>query len=181
MLLFANSANALIVSLEDYGDVPETGLSVTLTEAEEDPMTGEMQMKLNGTLLCTTPLTVTITRSTDGLTDEFCCAGTCTAGNEERSETLHFTPSGMVSWFIHYTPEPQSDVTVVYTFTDNEESRIVTVRYIYNPQALETVKTLDAKHALYTLTGKALPAGTALTDLPEGAYIIDGKKQIITR
>lgn len=180
MLLFTNSANALIVSLEDYGDVPETGLSVTLTEAEEDPLSGEMQMKLQGSLLCTAPLTVTIARSESGLTDEFCCAGICTAGNEERSETLNFNPSGIASWFIHYTPEPQSDVTVIYTFTDAAESRTLTVHYIYNAQALEKVQTPDVERPIYTLTGEALPAGTSRKDLPAGLYVIDGKKQIIT-
>ena len=104
---------------------------LTVTNAEEDFMSGEMQMTLEGNLLCSTPLTVTITRATTGLTDEFCCAGSCTAGNGALSETLHFNPSGMASWYVHYMPADMSDQTIVYTFADETETRTITVRYAY--------------------------------------------------
>ena len=73
-------------------------------------------MSLEGSLLSDKPLTVTITRSQAGIVDEFCCAGQCTAGNAQTTETRSFTPSGIVEWYIHYTPAPDSDVRVHYIY-----------------------------------------------------------------
>ena len=72
---------ALIISVANYGDIPAEGMELTINEAEEDILSGDMLMKISGTLLSTNPLTVTITRSAEGLNDEFCCANQCTVGN----------------------------------------------------------------------------------------------------
>ena len=82
-------------------------------------------------------LTVTIHRSATELADEFCCAGQCKAGNEELEETLHFTPNGEASWFIHYTPEAGSKETMTYTFSDGQESRTLTVVFDYSTQGIQ--------------------------------------------
>ena len=103
---------ALIINVANYGDIPAEGMELTINEAEEDILSGDMLMKVSGTLLSTNPLTVTITRSAEGLNDEFCCANQCTVGNGETSEDLSFTPGGMANWYIHYTPTPGSYQTI---------------------------------------------------------------------
>ena len=136
---------ALIISVANQGDVPAEGMEITVKEAEEDILTGDMQMKLEGTLLCTNPLTVTITRSAAGITDEFCCANQCTVGNRETSEDLSFTPDGMANWYIHYTPTPGSYETITYLFSDGSESRSLTVHYDYTTQDVESVQKSEVR------------------------------------
>jgi len=136
---------ALIISVANQGDVPTEGMEITVKEAEEDILTGDMQMKLEGTLLCTNPLTVTITRSSAGITDEFCCANQCTVGNGETSEDLSFTPGGMANWYIHYTPTPGSYETINYLFDDGSESRSLTVHYDYTTQDVESVQKSEVR------------------------------------
>ena len=128
---------ALIISVAGKGDIPAEGMELTINEAEEDILSGDMLMKVNGTLLSTNPLTVTITRSAEGLNDEFCCAGQCTAGNGETSEDLSFTPGGMANWYIHYTPTPGSYQTITYLFSDGSESRSLTVHFDYTTQGIQ--------------------------------------------
>ena len=128
---------ALIISVANYGDIPAEGTELTVNEAEEDILSGDMQMKLEGTLLCTNPLTVTITRSAAGITDEFCCANQCTVGNRETSEDLSFTPGGMANWYIHYTPTPGSYETITYLFSDGSESRSLKVHFDYTTQGIQ--------------------------------------------
>lgn len=128
---------ALIISVAGQGDIPEQGTELTVNEAEEDILSGDMQMKLEGTLLCTNPLTVTITRSAAGLNDEFCCANQCTVGNKETSENLSFTPDGMANWYIHYTPTPGSYETITYLFSNGSESRSLTVHFDYTTQGIQ--------------------------------------------
>lgn len=139
-LLMTMNSHALVVSVEGQGDIPEEGMELTITEAEEDILSGEMVMKLNGSLRCNGPLTVSISRSAEGITDEFCCANQCTGGNEERTEILNFNPGGMASWFIHYNPTSDSDETIVYTFTEGQEYRSLTVHYKYSSQGIENIQ-----------------------------------------
>ena len=136
LLLFVN-ANALIVSIKGYGDIPEGGMEITVTDAEPDILSGKMQMSLQGTLLSTGPLTVQITRSAAGLEDEFCCAGLCLTGNGETSETLNYSPEGIANWFVHYMPEADSYQTMTYVFTDASESRTLTVHFQYSTEGMD--------------------------------------------
>ena len=128
---------ALIISVAGQGDIPAEGMELTINEAEEDILSGDMLMKVSGTLLSTNPLTVTITRSAAGITDEFCCANQCTVGNRETSENLSFTPDGMANWYIHYTPTPGSYETITYLFSDGSESRSLTVHFDYTTQGIQ--------------------------------------------
>ena len=136
---------ALVISVTGYEDIPEQGMEVTVNEAYEDILSGDMLMKVEGSLICSNPLTVTITRSSEGLIDEFCCAGQCIGGNEETSQTLHFTPGGMASWYIHYTPTPDSYETITYLFDDGSENRTLTVHFDYTTQGMETVESRKSK------------------------------------
>jgi len=140
-LLCAINANALIVSVDGWGEVPESGMEFMLEEAEEDPLTGELVMELKGTVLSNGPLKVIISRSKEGIIDEFCCAGQCTAGNGEKLEELLFTPEGVATWFSHHTPQGDRDHEVVtYIFSDSAEVRQIMVQYNYRAQAVEAVQ-----------------------------------------
>lgn len=134
---------ALVISVTGYEDIPEQGMEVTVNEAYEDILSGDMLMKVEGSLICSNPLTVTITRSSEGLIDEFCCAGQCIGGNEETSQTLHFTPGGMASWYIHYTPTPGSYETITYLFDDGSENRTLTVHFDYTTQGVESIQNSE--------------------------------------
>ena len=138
--MIATNANALIVNVEGQGEIPAGGMEITLTEAEEDPLTGDMQMAINGTLLSNGALKVAIERSATAIEDEFCCAGLCTGGNGEQKEELTFTPEGIANWFIHYAPAEGSNETITYTFADASETRTLTVHYIYGAQGIENVQ-----------------------------------------
>ena len=85
-LLWTINAHALIVSVDGQGEIGEEGMEITINDAEEDPMTGKNLMELEGNLLCSGPLTVTISRSAAGIEDEFCCGTNCTAGNGEATD-----------------------------------------------------------------------------------------------
>ena len=128
---------ALVISVTGYEDIPEQGMEVTVNEAYEDILSGDMLMKVEGSLICSNPLTVTITRSSAGLIDEFCCAGQCIGGNEETTQPLHFTPGGMASWYVHYTPTPGSYETITYLFDDGSENRTLTVHFDYTTQGIQ--------------------------------------------
>ena len=43
-LLMTINSHALVVSVEGQGDIPEEGMELTLTEAEEDILSGKMMM-----------------------------------------------------------------------------------------------------------------------------------------
>lgn len=144
-VLAIQSARALIVSVKGEGEVPEEGLDLLVTEAEEDVLTGQAVMSLEGDLLTdATQVTVRITRSASGLTDEFCCGNNCTAGNGQTDEVKTFSIDGLAHWYTHYTPVEGSDVTITYLFDDGEASLELRVHYIYSADAVEQVGT-DAK------------------------------------
>ena len=171
---------ALIINVTGYGEIPETGMDLTIREAEEDPMSGEMMMQLKGDLLCTTPLRVSISRLAEGLTDEFCCAGVCSPGNGEQNEELEFMPNGIATWFIHYTPVWGTNVTVHYLFEDDTDSRYLTVHYLYGTQGIEKTDAETIRQGVYTLTGTRVQSGTDLHSLPAGIYVTPEKKIIKT-
>ena len=136
-LLLMQSANALIVSVQGYGEVPAEGLDIRLDEGEEDVLSGRYTMELKGTLLAAgEQVTVRITRPANGIEDEFCCGTNCTAGNGETLETKVFTVNGLASWYAHYYPN-RADAQINYLFDDGTETREVRVRYVYSGQGVE--------------------------------------------
>lgn len=139
LLLLCLNAHALILSVNGYGNVPAEGLDITVTEAEIDILTGEPTMILKGELLASGPLTVTINRPSTGLSDEFCC-GQCMPGNGETQQILNFSPSGIVEWYSHYIPAPNSDLTITYTFSDGYDTRVIRVHYIYSTEGMENLR-----------------------------------------
>ena len=130
----------LIISISGFGEVPDEGTELTVTEATVDILTNEPIMELEGSMLCSEPLQVRITRSASGMNDEFCCGITCHSGNGETREVLEFTPGGMANWYVHYYPTQGSYETIQYTFTAGNESRTITVHFDYTAQGTENVQ-----------------------------------------
>lgn len=168
-LVAMQRANALIVSVNGEGEVPEEGLELLVTEAEEDILTGEFVMKLEGDLLSSAEqITVHITRSASGLKDEFCCGNNCTAGNGETSEVKTFAIDGLSHWYTHYTPVEGSDETITYVFDDGEQSLELRVHYLYSTDAVEEVD-IDAKR-----TTKRLQNGQVIIEHHWKTYTTTG-------
>jgi len=141
-LFVLQSAQAMIVSVNGKGEIGAEGMDLVITDAPQDPLTGKQMMKLEGDLLTSaSALTVKITRSATGLTDEFCCGSNCTAGNGEREETKNFSINGLTHWYVHYTPVPNSDETITYEFSDGEQTLQLRVRYTYVLEGVEQVRT----------------------------------------
>lgn len=140
-LLLMQSAQALIVSVKGEGEVSEEGMSLIITEGEEDILTGKYTMELEGDVLISSgELEMQIIRSANGLEDEFCCGNNCTAGNGETEETKTFNFNGKAQWYSHYVPIMGSNETIRYIFRDGEESLEVRVQYVYQTDAVSEVK-----------------------------------------
>ena len=179
-LLCATNANALLVSVQGHGELDENGMSLTIEEGKEDPLSGKYEMGLNGNVLINgNTLNVTITRSEAGLTDEFCCGGHCTSGNKQTSENLSFNATGIQTWFLHYSPAPGSDVTITYVFTDGTESQTLTVRYIRTSQGIENIEA-DQTAPVYTIDGTKV-GNARVSELPAGLYIHGNNKYLKTK
>lgn len=139
----ANSAQALVVVLDGYGEIEENDIEYPLFTAEEDPLTGQMVMGIKGSVLTNGQLKVGIVREETGVEDEFCCAGQCTSGNREVTQFLDYEQTGVIEWYAHYYPEPNSYVKISYTFTETAQEgfqyKVITVYYTYGVQEIEDV------------------------------------------
>ena len=137
--MMALNAQAIVVEVDGQGELTEEGMEFTVNEASIDPLSGLPVMSITGTLISNGALTVNITRSNAGITDEFCCAGQCKTGNGETTEILNYTPEGLSDWFIHYNPAAGSNETITYTFSDGAESLTMTVHFNYDSQDVEQI------------------------------------------
>ena len=124
----------LLVSVDKFGDLEEEGMSITISEAELDPLSGKTQMTLSGFVYSESgQMTVTLTRSTTGLEDEFCCGQQCTVGNKELTETKTFRLSGdnTADWYMHYYPQPDTEVRYQISFSNGSETKTLNVDFNY--------------------------------------------------
>lgn len=139
LCMMALNAQAIVVEVDGQGEVTEEGMEFTVNEASIDPLSGLPVMSITGTLISNGALTVNITRSNAGISDEFCCAGQCKTGNGETTEILNYTPDGLSDWFIHYNPAAGSNETITYTFSEGAESLTMTVHFNYDSQDVEQI------------------------------------------
>ena len=137
--MMALNAQAIVVEVDGQGELTEEGMEFSVNEASIDPLSGLPVMSITGTLISNGALTVNITRSNAGITDEFCCAGQCKTGNGETTEILNYTPEGLSDWFIHYNPAAGSNETITYTFSEGAESLTMTVHFNYDSQDVEQI------------------------------------------
>lgn len=164
------SANALIVRVNGKGEIPEEGLDLLVTEGEENPLTGVYTMELRGDLLTSAAqITVTISRSANGMEDEFCC-GQCFIGDGTTEQVITLNTSGITEWYLHYSPALGSDETVRYLFNDGAESRELRVRYVYSAEGTPEVQSGK------TSAHKVLRNGQVLVRSGKNEYNITGKQ-----
>lgn len=157
--------------------------TITITEYEWDEDLEEALMEVRGQLYSdeSQNITVTITRQSTGVIDQFCSAGNCVPGNGELNQVCEFVVGAMEmerSWFTHYTPMEAGEEVISYTFDDGVNPAItLTIKYSYLMTAVEDVVAPQYNGKIYNLLGQEMPA-TDLSELPNGIYIINGKKYI---
>ena len=157
--------------------------TITITEYEWDEDLEEALMEVRGQLYSdeSQNITVTITRQSTGVIDQFCSAGNCVPGNGELNQVCEFVVGAMEmerSWFTHYTPMEAGEEVIAYTFDDGVNPAItLTIKYSYLMTAVEDVVAPQYNGKIYNLLGQEMPA-TDLSELPNGIYIINGKKYI---
>lgn len=159
--------------------------TIIVTEYEYDEDLEEATMGVEGVMYSdeSQQITVSITRSAEGIFDQFCAAGNCVPGNSELTQELEFTIGSMASmrrWFTHYTVYEAGTETIVYSFNDGINPALtLTVKYSYMDEdtAIDNVVVLPANNIIYNLLGQRMPT-TNWEDLSAGIYIINGKKYI---
>lgn len=159
--------------------------TIIVTEYEYDEDLEEATMGVEGVMYSdeSQQIIVSITRSSEGIFDQFCAAGNCVPGNSELTQELEFTIGSMASmrrWFTHYTVYEAGTETIVYSFNDGINPALtLTVKYSYIDEdtAVDNVVVLPTNNIIYNLLGQRMPT-TNWEDLSAGIYIINGKKYI---
>ena len=157
--------------------------TITITEYEWDEDLEEALMEVRGQLYSdeSQNITVTITRQSTGVIDQFCSAGNCVPSNGELNQVCEFVVGAMEmerSWFTHYTPMEAGEEVISYTFDDGVNPAItLTIKYSYLMTAVEDVVAPQYNGKIYNLLGQEMPV-SELNELPKGIYIINGKKYI---
>ena len=157
--------------------------TITVTEYEWDEDLEEALMEVRGQLYSdeSQNITVTITRQSTGVIDQFCAAGNCVPGNGELNQVCEFVVGTMEmqrSWFTHYTPMEAGNEEISYEFNDGVNPTItLTIKYSYLMTAVEDVVAPQYNGKIYNLLGQEMPV-SELHELPKGIYIINGKKYI---
>ena len=157
--------------------------TILVTEFEWDEDLEEALMEVRGQLYSdeSQNITVTITRQSTGVIDQFCAAGNCVPGNGELNQVCEFVVGAMEmqrSWFTHYTPMEAGEEVISYEFNDGVNPAItLTIKYSYLMTAVEDVVAPQYNGKIYNLLGQEMPV-SELNELPKGIYIINGKKYI---
>ena len=172
-----------VINGEDVATEITKDTTLLVTEYEWDEDLGEALMEVRGQLYSdeSNNITVTITRQSEGVIDQFCAAGDCVPGNGELTQVCEFvvgTSDMQRSWFTHYTTMEAGTEVINYEFNDGVNPPItLTVKYCYLTNAVEDVVLPQYNGKIYNLLGQEMPA-TELSELPRGIYIINGKKYI---
>jgi hypothetical protein len=157
--------------------------TITITEYEYDEDLEEALMEVRGQLYSdeSQNITVTITRQSTEIIDQFCAAGNCVPGNGALTQVCEFVVGTMPmqrTWFTHYTPMEAGEEVISYEFNDGVNPTItLTINYSYTTTAVENIVAPQYNGKIYNLLGQEMPA-TSLSELPKGIYIINGKKYI---
>lgn len=157
--------------------------TIVVTDYEYDEDLEEATMGVEGVMYSdeTDSIVVNITRTEDGIIDQLCAGGNCVPGNGQKTQEISFKVGEMETmrrWFTHYTPAAVGEQTISYAFNDGVNPVItLTIVYNYAKTAVEDVVVSPSNGVIYNLLGQPMPAN-ALSELPKGIYIIDGKKYI---
>ena len=157
--------------------------TILVTDYEWDEDMEEASMEVRGQLYSdeSQNIKVTITRQSTGVIDQCCAAGNCIPGNGELKQVCEFVVGSSAmqqTWFTHYTPTEAGNELISYEFNDGVNPAItLTIKYSYLMTAVEDVVAPQYNGKIYNLLGQEMPA-TDLSELPNGIYIINGKKYI---
>ena len=119
---FHLSINQLIND-EEIATTITRDTTIIVADYEWDEDLEEATMGITGQLYSdeTQNITVTITRQSTGIIDQFCAAGNCVPGNGGLNQVCNFTIGTMAmqrSWFTHYTPLVAGNEVISYEFDD---------------------------------------------------------------
>ncbi len=157
--------------------------TIVVTEYEWDEDLEEALMEVRGQLYSdeSQNITVSITRQSTGVIDQFCAAGNCVPGNGGLTQVCEFTVGTMPmqrSWFTHYTVYEKSVEVISYKFEDGVNPAItLSIEYNYLMTAVEDIVAPQHNGKIYNILGQLMPT-SELSELPKGIYIINGKKVI---
>ena len=172
-----------LINDEEIATTITRDTTIIVADYEWDEDLEEATMGITGQLYSdeTQNITVTITRQSTGIIDQFCAAGNCVPGNGGLNQVCNFTIGTMAmqrSWFTHYTPLVAGNEVISYEFDDSINPTItLTIQYSYLMTAVEDVVAPQYNGKIYNILGKLMPT-TDLNELPTGIYIINGKKYI---
>ena len=180
---------SLHLTIDQWVDDEQVSIAITkdttivVTEFEDDEDMDEATMEVRGKMYSdeSDSIVVTVTRSADGIIDQFCAANNCVPGNGEKNQELSFQLGSLDSertWFAHYTAIAVGVETITYSFNDGVNPAVtMTVEYNYAGTAVENVVVLPSHQCIYNLLGQRMSANN-LSELPAGIYVINGKKYI---
>lgn len=180
---------SLHLTVEQWVDDEQVSIAITkdttivVTEFEYDEDLGEALMEVRGKMYSddSDSVWVTVTRSADGILDQFCAANSCVPGNGEKTQELSFKIGKLDAertWFAHYTALAAGKETISYAFDDGKNPVVtLKVEYNYGSTAVENVVVKPNYKGIYNLLGQRMQAND-LSELPAGIYIINGKKFI---
>ncbi len=189
LYLAMTSQASLHLTIDQWVEDDQVSIAITkdttivVTDFEYDEDMGEATMEVKGKMYSdeSETIVVTVTRSADGIVDQFCAANNCVPGNGEKTQELSFKIGSLESertWFAHYTAAVASVETITYTFDDGVSAVVtLTVEYNYAGTAVENITINNANGAIYNLLGQRM-SSDVLSDLPAGIYVINGKKYI---
>jgi len=178
MLAVAGMMQAMTMSVDGIGFI-NNDTTITVTEANEDPISGELVMGVKGNIVANGELTVVINRYTTGIEDQLCVGSACNPGNQEATQTMVFNLTGMSNWYTHYAPKHSGTYTIEYCFTAESQTIRLTVNYTYLFSSLNEVKSQPARQGVYSIFGQQLREDNSIDNLPAGIYIVGGKKVVI--
>ena len=119
----------IILSINGIGEIIHD-TTVVISEIEENIITAEPQMGIDGLLAFNGKLFVDIERENTDIDDQFCCADQCINTNNETTQELEFYVNGISNWFTHLTPQESKQYKITYTFNSHSLNPIrLTVIY----------------------------------------------------
>lgn len=179
-MALCSAMQAMTLSVDGVGFITND-TTIEVSEAEENPISGDMVMEIKGNLIANGTVTVEFSRSEEGVADQLCIGNTCNPGNEQYQQTMTFQVDGMANWYTHYTPTKRGTYTIQYCFTAEEETICLTIRYRCEfLSALNDVRVSDTqREGVYTIFGQLIREDNSTEGLPAGMYIVGGKKALV--
>lgn len=127
--------SSMHVFVDGVGEI--TADTTLIVDEVYQSISGYPEMALNGRVDSVSTLDVNIHRRVLDAFDEFCCAGTCSAGDGEAEQSLHFKlPEGTTSspWYIHCRAEQDTVYAITYHFIN--QGKKIQLQVVFDNQTL---------------------------------------------